>query len=1171
MNEPWWERVQQLVEGALEHPQEARRAFVASACGEDSKLRDEVLSLLEADGVDDLPSGWLSALASPEADRFAPGDLLAGRYRIRRLIGRGGMGEVYEADDDDLGITVALKTLREVGARGASLELLKLEGLLARAVWHPNVCRVYEVGRHGDDASPLCFLAMERLLGPTLQERLREKIRLPVADALRIAEEVGAGLGAAHQAGVVHGDLKPANIMLVFRDGAERAVVTDFGTGRAAPRSDRTAPTHRAGTIVGTPSYMAPEQLRGEEFGPAADIYALGVLLHEMVTGTVPFGDRSIDERIRLKLEDDVPSPREGMPGLDARWEAVIRRCLDRDPRLRFARAEDVAEALAGRAPVEAEGLAPRRSTLPSERDLFVGRDAELDDLERARNVGHRVMTLVGPGGMGKTRLAVHFAWRTADTWPGGVWFCDLTEARSADGVASAVGVSLGVQLGRGDAIRQLGHAIAGRGSCLLVLDNFEQVVAHVPETIGRWRSLAPDAVFLVTSRERLGLEGERTHAVESLAVEEALELFAHRARGLRPGLALEGADAEAAREVVRLLDGIPLAIELAAARVRVMSTPQILEGTRKRFRLLAGGGGARHETLEGTIDDSWELLAPWEQAAWAQCAVFEGGFTLEAASGVLDLDAWPDAPPIVDVVGSLVDKSLLRSWVPPPEPGETVPDVRFGMYVTLQEYARARLRTSAAVERTAETRHGAFHARLGSDEAIAAVDAHGGAPRRRRLYRELDNLIAACRRAIARGDGGTVASTYHAACRVLKARGPLGTSLALGQEALESGIQGADRAIVAVDLGETDWYAGRFEDARVHAESARVIAHGLADARLEARAAATVGRAAFVLGRADEAEACFEAALTLARSEGHRHLLATVLNALGMLHHELGRVEDARIDYEEALAITRAVGDRTLEAVTLLSLGILHHKRGHFDEAGAFFEAALAIHQDLGNRRSEGIARANLGSLKTDQGRIAEAREQAEAALAIAREMGSRVNEGNALVGLGEQYAETEDVDEARSCFESALAIVRELGDRRVEGIIVGNLARLDELGGETGEARARYETALAIHREVGDRHYEGSCLIGLGGLLVGSGLLAEARAALEAAEPILREIGARLELARLLCARAELEQSSGNAESARSALEEAEACAAELETRATSELGRALARARGAIPAPW
>jgi len=1138
-----WQRVQQVLEDALERPGPERRAFVESACAGDAALRAEVLSLLDADAVDDLPTHWLGAVAGPNAQRFAPGDLAAGRYRIRSLIGRGGVGEVYEAEDEELGITVALKTLRERGGNAASLEALKLEGMLARAVWHPNVCRVYELVRHDEDDASFWCLAMERLHGPTLAERLREEGRFPLARALHIAEGIGAGLGAAHRAGVVHRDLKPANVLLVERDGDEHAVVTDFGTGSSA----RVVHEKDPGLVFGTPAYMAPEHLRGEDVGPAADIFAFGLVLHELVTGTLPSADGPA-------------------AGLDARWDAVIRRCLESDPQRRFARAEDVAEALAGRTPLEPTSVATRRRTLPPELDPFVGREADLAALASARAAGARVLTLLGPGGMGKTRLAIRFGSQTAEGWPGGAWFCDLTEARDANGVASAVGLALEVQLGRSDPVQQLGFAIAGRGPCLIVLDNFEQVARHAAETVGRWRSTAPDAVFLVTTRVRLGLDGEWTREVEPLADAHAQELFALRARALRPGIDLAAED-ESAREIVRLLDGIPLAIELAAARVRDMSVPRILEGIRKRLRLLAGGTGARHETLESTIDGSWELLAPWEQAAWAQSAVFEGGATLDALNHVLDLAAWPGAPPTVDVVRSLVDKSLLRSVAPPGAAGGPVSDVRFALYVTLQEYARVRLRTSAYA-RPAEERHGEHFARDGSDAAIAALDRRGGARLLRRLDHELDNLVAACRRAVARGDGATAAATFRAAWRVLKLRGPLATAFALGAEALaDPRLTGTDRAIVAVTLGEASWYAGRYEDSRAHCEAALAIVRAVPDPGLASRAATYLGRSCFALGRNDEAATILTAAIAAARSADDRPGLCAALNAQGVLDHEAGRAKEARLACAEALAIARDLGDRAQEAVALLSLGIFHHKHDLLDEAEALYEYALAIQREIGSRRSEGIVRLNLGSLHILQGNPAEARDHIEAALAIGREIGSPTNEGVALTLLGEMQLDIQQWDGARESFEAALAIHRALGDRRVEGVIVANLARIDERMGETERARHGYEAALAILRDMGDARYKAGTYTDYARLLLSLGAHDLAREQLALGEPILREVASPLELALALCVRAELEQACGAGAAARAALGEAEALASGLRDRPDSELGRALARARKAL----
>ena len=348
---------------------------------------------------------------------------------------------------------------------------------------------------------------------------------------------------------------------------------------------------------------------------------------------------------------------------------------------------------------------------------------------------GARLLTVLGPGGTGKTRFVVRYGWTWLGDRSGGIHFCDLSEATSLDGVFNAVAVALGVPLGGGDPAAQLGHAIAGRGRCLVVLDNFEQVVEQAPLTVGRWLDRAADATFIVTSRERLHLSGEEIFPTEPLPLgKEAIELFAARAKAQRPEFEVNDANRGEVAEVVRLLDGLPLAIELAAARVGMLTPAQLVERMRNRFQLLAGVRGpvARRATLRAAIDWSWDLLAPWEQAALAQCSVFEGGFTLHAAEAVLDLSVWSEAPATMDIVQALLDKSLLRLWMGNDQRRYDIDEPHFGMYVSIHEYARARLGEPA--RGAAQARHGRFFAGFGSDEAIAALLHHRGIKRRRAL-----------------------------------------------------------------------------------------------------------------------------------------------------------------------------------------------------------------------------------------------------------------------------------------------------------------------------------------------------------------------------------------------------------------------------------------------------
>jgi serine/threonine-protein kinase len=278
----------------------------------------------------------------PEEGRFLPGTMLAGRYRIFGLVGRGGMGEVYRADDLKLGQTVALKFLpRAVERDGDRLALFLEEIRLARQISHPNVCRVYDVG----EAEGLHFLSMEFIDGEDLSSLLRRIDRLPRDKAIQIARQLCAGLAAAHEQGVLHRDLKPSNVMI---DGRGRARITDFGLARLAVE------IQGADARAGTPAFMAPEQIDGTGVTVKSDLYGLGMVLYELCTGQQAFKAASAAESARLKRESTPTSPSALIEGFDPAVERIILRCLERDPARRPATALGVAAALPGGDPLAA-------------------------------------------------------------------------------------------------------------------------------------------------------------------------------------------------------------------------------------------------------------------------------------------------------------------------------------------------------------------------------------------------------------------------------------------------------------------------------------------------------------------------------------------------------------------------------------------------------------------------------------------------------------------------------------------------------------------------------------------------------------------------------------------------------------------------------------------------
>ncbi len=379
-----WESVKVVFEGVLERAPSERVSYLAASVN-DPVVLSEVERLLahhvESGGFLSHPGFPLtpsSAISEP-GHSFVGGELVAARFRILRFLARGGMGEVYEAEDLELHERVALKFIRaELLHDEKSLERFKREVHLARQVTHPNVCRVYELFRHsrsqekalGNDV--VVFVAMELLEGETLAECLKRQPRLCVEDALAIASQMAAGLGAAHACGIIHRDFKPGNVHLIPRAQGVRVVVTDFGLAlRSHSEFSLADSLTMPGQVFGTPAYMSPEQVEGRDLTPASDIYSLGLVLYQMVTGSRAFeADTPLSMAVR-RIKEDPPSPRTLVPDLDRRWEAVILHCLERKPQDRFQTADEVADALSSKSKLRSK-VRYRRILIPAVAAILV-------------------------------------------------------------------------------------------------------------------------------------------------------------------------------------------------------------------------------------------------------------------------------------------------------------------------------------------------------------------------------------------------------------------------------------------------------------------------------------------------------------------------------------------------------------------------------------------------------------------------------------------------------------------------------------------------------------------------------------------------------------------------------------------------------------------------------
>lgn len=1097
--------------------------------------------------------------------RLASGELLSGRYRIERFIAEGGMGQVYRATDLELGVPIALKAIRaELASNPAALRRFKQEVLLARSVSHPNVCRIFDIGR--DESRAISYLTMEYLEGETLSARIHQQGPVPARDALPLVRQLAEGLDSAHRAGIIHRDFKSANIMLVPTSEGSRAVITDFGLATTLDFADRPVtlrnqddpagmsdaarleddtladgetlvgseslaedfalahgetlaedqalahgetlaedaspaggqqlariPDPITRGIVGTPAYMSPEQVLRGRIGPPSDLYALGVVLFEMVTGRLPFHGDTSYKLARARLEQDPPLP-STLVTVDPVWDAAIRKLLARDPVERYPSGRDLLPALQGRS----AGAEARVSSLPVERDMFVGRTAELEEL-RQRFLGTtRLVSLLGPGGTGKSRLAIHFGWQILSELPGGVWFCDLADAHSIEGVFAAVARGLDVVLNSADASRRIADALAKRGPCLVILDNFEQIVQHAPDTVGGWLQDCADVRFLVTTRERIRLDEEDVLAIDPLdPTSEGTELFGLRAAAHRPGFRVDDANRATVERIVTYLDGMPLAIELAASRLRMMGLHQLEQRLENRFQILAGGKRGRQSTLRATLDWSWDLLKPWERSAVLQASVFEGGFSLEAAEEVFDLSSHGEAPPIIDVLQSLLDKSWLRTHVLLDAP-------RFVTYSTIQEYAAEKL--GRGEERAAaEIRHGRHFATMSSRDAadMAPETLHA----LRRI--DLDNLIAACRRAIERRDGTTATETYLEAANVLKDRGPLATAWQLGEGVLSLVEQPPDRARVLGALGNCELVGGLLERSRKHYEECLAFAEATGNRKLACAARGNIGLAHYLEGHLEEARTLTEAALQEVRDGVNPSMEGNLLGVLAIIALDLGRFEEARVLFEQSIAAHQRAGNRREEGTVRGNLSSLHREMGRLDDARREADAAIAIHREVGNRRTEGTMLGNLGNLHFQAGRPEEALACHEQSLEIKREVGDLAGEATSLRGICALLLHLGRTQEARSRFTELESVQRRIGDPLGQAELLSCLAELlwDERAPAT-EVRQAFAECLDLLRDLNPRTY-GETLCRAGRYEVEQNELAAAEEFLARAESVLQELG--------------------------------------------------------------
>lgn len=940
-------------------------------------------------------------------------------YRLDREIGRGGMGVVYLAEDTRLKRSVAVKVLGDdIAGDAEALRRFEREAQLLAALNHPNIATIHAL----DEVDGLRFLTLEYLPGATLSEELRTG-PIPVARSIQICRQIASALQAAHESGVVHRDLKPSNIKIVDDIGVK---VLDFGIAKVLTEP-AAADITVVGAIVGTPGYMSPEQLRGQSVDGRCDVWAFGCLMYECLTGEPAYPAKSLAEYIVAALDaepawerlpDDTPT------GICE----VLRACLakksdDRPATISVVRRVLDEEIARGALPtayrekghVDAAAAAPRHN-LPRQLTSFVGRERQLADINEARDKGP-LLTLTGIGGSGKTRLLIEIGKGAVEDYPDGIWMVELAPVAEEERVIETVAKVLGVQEDPGRPLLDLVVDQWKERAALLLLDNCEHLLGACSTLAEHLLRNCPDLKIIASSREGLGISGETIYQVSSMALPpatpialaecaaiESVQLFVERASAAQPGFELTEELIPSVQKVCRRLDGIPLALELAAARVRMLPVAEIATRLDDRFRLLTGGSKTalpRQQTLRATIDWSYEHLSAEEQSLLQRLSVFVGGWTLEAAEGVCagdGLDEWQ----VLDLLSHLADKSLVEVDI---ESGHKAGVARHRLLSTVRQYAGDRLLENAQ-ERAVRRRHREYFLAF-----VERAEPHLTTPDQStwlaRLEAEHDNLRAALENCLVDQDaieeGLRLAGSLW---RFWLVRGPWQEGRSFLAELLsaadpDSATPGRTRALNA--SGVLANVQLEHERARDFCQESLAAARQLDDRRSISRALLNLGNIARCMHDFDGARQHLEASLEQLEALGDTYGVAVTEYNLAYLALDQKDLDRARELFEQGLVHFRELGDLFGMAWSLSLLGVMAQDRDDLLTARDLHTESLVLKRQLGEPFGIAASLLHLGQIEVEFGNVAAAREHLIASLETLRDGRQRKALAECLISFGQ------------------------------------------------------------------------------------------------------------------------------------------------------------------------
>ncbi len=871
------------------------------------------------------------------------GTVLLNRYKIESELGKGGMGVVYKAHDTLLHRAVAIKFLNAAGVGTEGRTRLLQEARAAAQLNHPNIVSIYDAGETGENS----FIVMELVNGETL--RKTKNPTLP--DVLTKAQQICLALDHAHGNGIIHRDLKLENIVITHMQTLK---LMDFGLARATDDARLT----EEGVITGTLAYIAPELIQGQPASPQSDLYAFGVILYELLTDQSPF-QGAINIVLAQHLHAVPKPPADINPQIPAWLNNLILQLLSKLPEERPASAKEVLGLLNQKTESPAVTVAFRfspksKNNLPAQLTSFIGREKALEELGKVLSQ-HRLVTLTGSGGTGKTRLSLQLAEKLLDQFEY-IWFVELAPITDPDNILQTIFSAIGLSEQQGKSAQEILIDYLREKNTLLILDNCEHLIEASAKITDILLNQAPLLKILASSREALAVKGEVAWHVPSLflpdlnhlpelnelAQNESIRLFTERATLTKSNFSLTKENAFFVAQICSRLDGIPLAIELAASRIKALSVEQIAVRLDDRFRLLTGGSRTflpRQQTLRATIDWSYNLLTEPERALLGHLTVFSGGWTLEAAESICSQDS--SRFDVLDLLTQLLEKSLVN-----------LKDSRYYFLETTRQYAREKL--------------------LDSGEAAATHDKH--------LNYFLDYVK-------------DTEKELHGPNQLqwLKSLNAMRDNLQAALEWAVESRQTESALKLALRLDRYRHMRSDFTDGRQWLERVLELPDALQYTESYTQALSQLATITWLQIDAKTARPAAEQALSVARDHNDKWNIARALDILGLILTSEENFAAAEATLEESKALFQEVGDTWGHAHTVISLGWAAFTQDDRVKALELSEQALMLFRQIGDPYFQCVALSSIGRIYVMNEDVKQGLAPLREALIIAQQMESK------------------------------------------------------------------------------------------------------------------------------------------------------------------------------------